>query len=67
MPTTIVTFAHSIGDRVNISALEKCVGIVQAMSVSPLGCDYRIAYWHQGRRYSEWLPTDEIASNQRQL
>lgn len=60
MPTKSVTFYHSIGDRVLITALEKCEGIVESLTYCVDGHSYRVAYWHDGKRCSEWLRPEEI-------
>lgn len=62
MPTKTVKFAHNIGDRVMITALEKCEGIVESLTHCVDGQSYRIAWWHNGRRHSEWIRADEITA-----
>lgn len=54
-------FAHSLHDEVRIIALD-CVGRVTGLMVTRDGIEYRVAYWFDGERKSEWLPEYELKS-----
>lgn len=58
----LVHFAHPIGARIKIIDLDSAPGVVEAMSFNCDGKSVRVAYWHEGRRYSEWIREDEIRS-----
>jgi len=58
-PRKTQNFEFNIGDGVMIHAIET-QGLVDGMSVDKLGIQYRVVYWNQGRRYSEWVYSGEI-------
>lgn len=63
MPKKTIEFKYSHGDRIQIIALGAGgIGIVECLSASVLTIEYRVAYWHEGRRYLEWLREDEITT-----
>jgi len=54
-----VEFRHDIGDSVKILSI-RMVGQVDSMSKDINGLMYRVIYWNNGERYSQWLYDWEI-------
>ena len=52
-------FVFNIGEKVKISAIDM-KGRVDAMMVDSEGQRFRVIYWNEGRRYSEWMYEWEI-------
>jgi hypothetical protein len=56
-----VTFVHKPGDTVQLAAL-KIPGVVTGCLVDSDGCQYRVVWWWDGTRRSEWLYGYELTS-----
>lgn len=54
-----INFPVSLGEVVRIREIDR-PGIVVALMVSPEGVEMKVAYWHEGRRYQEWLHAGEL-------
>jgi hypothetical protein len=52
-------FAFKLRDQVLIKEIGRA-GVVEALLVDSLGPQYRIAYWNDGVRKSEWLYAEEV-------
>ena len=54
MAKRVVEFDYDIGNRVRVKAVEMC-GQVDSMSLDAQGPMYRVVYWNDGQRYSQWM------------
>lgn len=54
-----VTYKYGPGDRVKILAVDM-IGQVDSLSTNQDGNKYRVVFWNNGRRYSEWMYDWEI-------
>ena len=54
-----VKFKYDIGDRVRVEAVEMC-GRIEALMADIQGNMYRVLYWNDGQRYSQWVYDWEI-------
>jgi len=57
---TCITYEFEIGEIVLIDEIERR-GTVDAMSTSINGEEYRVIFWNNGVRHSEWLRCWEIS------
>ena len=55
-----VVFMYDIGDEVKVEPI-KMVGRVDSLCYDALGIQYRVVYWNDGQRCSQWLYDWEIA------
>ena len=62
MPSSTVTFAHSIGDAVAFVEARDIRARVQAVKIEFHGELYRVAWWQDGRRMEDWVYGWEIAA-----
>jgi len=53
MPTTIV-YLYSIGQEVTVAPIGM-IGHVDALMRDTDGIQYRVVYWNDGQRYSQWV------------
>lgn len=54
-----VTYKYGPGDKVKILAVDM-IGQVDSLCTSKSGNTYRVVFWNDGRRYSEWMYEWEI-------
>lgn len=54
-----VTYEYGLSDKVTIRAVDM-PGRVDSLSTSEGGHTYRVVYWNDGKRYSEWMYGWEI-------
>ena len=54
-----IEFDHSIGDEVEIISIGM-KGRVLALTRDQEGLSYRVVYWWNGNRHTEWLQSWEI-------
>ena len=54
-----IEYKHNIGDKVLIIEIER-IGIIDALCTELKGSTYRVSYWNDGQRKSEWLYEWEI-------
>jgi hypothetical protein len=57
--TLSVDFEYTIGQRVEIRALER-PAIVRLVRYDGNQPDYFVSWWDEGKRQSEWMPADEL-------
>ena len=57
---TTITFAHDIGDTVEVVHVKGITGIVTVLRMSERGAYYLVVWWHEGRRFEEWVAEFEI-------
>ena len=50
---------HSIGDKVKIRELDQA-GRIDAIQWSVNGIEYRVVYWWDGVRHSDWMAEWEV-------
>ena len=50
---------HALGAKVIVKAIDQA-GIVDEISIGHNGMSYRISYWWEGKRFSEWMNAEEI-------
>ena len=55
-----VEFLYEIGDSVTLAAIG-VIARVDAMMVDISGKQYRVVYWDDGQRYSQWVYDWELA------
>ena len=60
--TRTVEFAHDIGDRVTVTAIEM-VGHIDSLSLDNNGNMYRVVYWNDGQRFSTWMYDWELENH----
>lgn len=60
MSALTVEFDFTIGQRIEISALERR-GTVRLVRFDGGQHEYFVSWWDEGKRQAEWLPADEIA------
>ena len=58
-----VKFVHDIADEVHINAIN-VLGRVDSMSIDQNGIMYRVVYWDDGQRYSQWMYDWELKEDQ---
>lgn len=61
MSAVAIEFAFKLGERVLIQEIGRC-GVVDSLLVDSLGPQFRVAYWNDGIRKSEWLYAWELES-----
>jgi hypothetical protein len=54
-----VAFDFTLHQKVSIIEIET-TGIVTGLIIEDLGKQYRVCFWHDGVRKSEWLLSEEI-------
>jgi hypothetical protein len=54
-----VSVAYAVGSRVTIHAIGH-PGIVEEISIGRHGTSYRVAWWWEGKRQSEWVNDTEL-------
>ena len=55
-----VDFKHNIGDEVIITDIDR-PGRIESLCQDICGKQYRVVYWHDGQRRSEWMHEWEIS------
>jgi hypothetical protein len=56
---SVVTFKYSIGDKVHLSQIDR-PGVVSALLQDSESNQYRVIWWWDGVRRSEWLYEFEL-------
>lgn len=54
-----VNYKYDLGDKVKIIAVDM-PGQVDSLCTSESGNTYRVVFWNNGRRYSDWMYDWEI-------
>lgn len=54
-----IDFEYDISDHVTVKAIEMH-GRVDSLSYDATGKMYRVVYWHNGERYTQWMYSWEI-------
>jgi hypothetical protein len=62
---TKVAFFFSLGDRVTLSEIGQ-PGVVTGLLHEQLGDQYRVTWWNNGERKTEWLFGHELAARNKQ-
>ena len=60
--SVLIEFDYAIEDRVEIVEIGR-LGVVEAMSTSVNGHEYRVVFWNNGDRKSEWMRPWEITKS----
>jgi len=50
-----IDFEYNLGDKVKIIALENTEGVVISLWSASTGIQYEVAYWHESKRYKEYM------------
>lgn len=56
---TVVEFLFNIGQEVTVTPIEM-IGRVDALMMDTDGLQYRVVYWNDGQRYSQWVYSWEL-------
>lgn len=64
MPHHTQSFAFSLQDEVTIVEINR-PGVINGMSADALGCQYRVVYWNDCQRRSEWVYGWEIKEREK--
>jgi hypothetical protein len=59
MSAKVVEFAYSVGQKVKVVPLA-LPGYVEALCLDNQGLTYKVVYWSEGKRESQWLYDWEI-------
>jgi len=59
MPRHTQEFVFRLNDKVKVIEIDR-PGVINGMSVDALGVQYRVVYWNDCTRRSEWVYADEI-------
>ena len=62
---TTITFDYSIGETVEVAHVKGISGVVIVLRASERGNYYLVVWWHEGRRFEEWLAEFEIKAVKR--
>jgi hypothetical protein len=54
-----VEFEFNLGDKVMIKEIQR-PGRIEMIHIDCLGVQYRVAYWDNSKRESNWLFADEV-------
>lgn len=55
----VVEFLFNIGQEVTVTPIEM-IGRVDALMMDTDGLQYRVVYWNDGQRYSQWVYSWEL-------